>query len=194
MSEEKQKKARRKPDQTLPYADIMADIIVYCAAYRVSVGIGFERPYVKGQWEANNRLDLPLMVSVFKECPNDTIRDDDCEKLLMFKKLFTEFSTKCEDFDVHYFWIFSYEDRVFYNLEHMGDISKENPDTMWKIQLISPGYVEKKIRAPKEPIREVLLAFNDLPRGNETTDDLGDISDFTDQLQTDEEYAAAQEK
>lgn len=188
MSRKNETNAKRKPDQTLPYADIAAEITVYCAANYISFGFGFSRNYVKGQWEAHQNLNLALMMDVFRECPHDTFKENDAKELQYLKERLTAFSTECKKYAVNYFWVLSYEDRVFYDLENVGDVSKKDPNIMWRIELLSPGYVEKKKRAPKEPIREVLLALNDLPRGKETVDDLGDISDFVNQLKTDDEY------
>lgn len=188
MSKKNTSNVRRKPDQTLPYADLVAEITIYCAAHYISFGFGFTRNYVKGQWEAHQDLNLALMMEVFKECPNDTFKEDDCKELLYLRDRLAAFSAECKKYGINYFWVLSYEKRVFYDLENVGDVSKKDPSIMWRIELIAPGFVQKKIRAPKEPIREVLLALNGLPRGKETVDDLGDISDFVNQLQTDEEY------
>lgn len=183
-------KARRKPDQAMPYAELAAEVTIYCATHYISFGFGFSRKYVKGQWEEHQHLDIALMMDVFKECPNDTFKENDCKELLYLKDRLDAFSKECQRYGVNYFWVLSYEDRVFCDLENVGDVSKKEPNIMWRIELISPGYVQKIKRAPKEPIREVLLALNNLPRGKETVDDLGDISDFMNQFQTDEEYAA----
>lgn len=190
MSKKNLTNTRRKPDSTLPYANLAAAIATLCGLYYISFGFGFTRKYVKGQWEAHQDLDLPLIMDVIKECPKDTFKEDDCEELLALKELLDEFSAECKKDNVRYFWVVSYEDRVFYDLENVGDISKKDPTIMWRIEFLSPGYVEKKKRAPKEPIREVLLALNDLPRGKETVDDLGDISDFVNLLQTGDEYVS----
>ena len=183
MPSEKATETKRKADQILPYGELMAEILAFCAGNYISVGIGFERMRVKGQWEANQTLDLPFMIEVFKECKRDTIKKDDCQELLYLKEKLTAFENQCNTYKVGYFWIFSFEDRVFYDLEHTGNLKEHKPDIMWKIELLSPGYVEKKIRAPKEPIREALLALNDLPRGSiTTTDDIGDVSEIYDSL------------
>ena len=142
-----------KSSQMYEPCDKACDVLMYCYVKHISICIGLDLPLNKKMWEYSMAPDIKGWMNVIRECgENHVITKEDKTELRKLKELIDEFEKACEQNVAAFFWTFTYQHHLYYDTEHVGDLPN---DRMWKTSLLSPSFVNKTIRAAKEPVIEI---------------------------------------
>lgn len=182
-------------DERFAPAQATIPVAPFCGIHKASIVIGYETALNKAVWAAKMNVDVKRIVSIITEGPSDVPdKTKDDAIFLKFLGYLEKFAKTCLEYDSHYFYCVTYKDRLMYDISNVGDLDHPDSDKMWKVGFISPALVNKKIRARREPVEDILKDFSGIPRSTSETFEDEDIDELYELLGEDETKNIVQPK
>ena len=154
----KEAKLIQRLSSNFPPSELMGDVMIHCICKHISLIIAHQVPLKKGRWEHHLHPDVKRIQKIITEQESDVVDEtSDPKDLLQIDALVKHYEQICQCLGVNYIYAYTYQDRVFYNVDHAGDLDHPDDKKMWKLEILTPGRVNKTIRAKKEPAQEYLL-------------------------------------
>lgn len=155
----------KKIDANFPPSELMGDVMIHCFCKKISLIIAHQVPTNKSMWEHQLNPDVKRIVGIITEQESDIVKDQsEPNDLLKMNALVQRYAQMCRFMDTNYVYAYSYQDRVFYDVSGVGDLEHPDDKKMWKLEILTPGRVKKKVRAKKEPAQEYLMDLNGIKR------------------------------
>lgn len=169
----------KKIDSNFPPSDLMGDVMIHCFCKHISLIIAHQVPLNKSMWEYQLNPNVKRLKEIITEQSSDVVDETrDPKELLRMDALVRRYEQMCKCMNTNFIYAYTYNDRVFYNVDCVGDLDHQDEKKMWKLEVLTPGRVRKKIRAKKEPAQEYLLDRCGMPRESEAESDVIDFDDL----------------